>query len=260
MVLFDMHTYLFLVNHVICRRLSLSDPHWKAAMGEEYNALLCNKMWKLVPPHAGRNLIDCNWVYKTKKMAHVLVDRHKTRLVAKGSKQRLGIDYDDMFSPVVKPTTIRLVLSLAATHGWVLRQLDVQNAFLYGILEEEVYMKQPLGFVSSKFPSYHYKLEKALYGLKQALCVWYSRLSDKLQSLGFSPPKADIYLFYYSKGSVIIFLLVYVDDITVASSSSFVVDHLLHNLQSEFALKDLGSLHYFLGIEVSHTKEGFYLN
>jgi hypothetical protein len=132
--------------------------------------------------------------------------------------------------------------------------------FLHGILEEEVHMKQPPEFVSSEFPSYHCKLEKPLYGLKQTPHVWYSRLSDKLQSLGFSPSKADISLFYYSKGSVTIFLLVYVDDIIVASSSSSAVDHLLRNLQDDFALKDLGPLHYFLDIEVSLTKDGITLS
>jgi hypothetical protein len=159
---------------------ALSTPHWKSAMDDEYRALMKNKTWRLVPPQSGRNLIDCKWVYKVKHKADGSIDRHKARLVAKGFKQRFGIDYDDTFSPVVKPATIRLVLSLAVSQSWELRQLDVQNAFLHGILEEEVYMTQPPGFVNSDFPSYHCKLDKALYGLKQAPRAWYSRLSDKL--------------------------------------------------------------------------------
>jgi hypothetical protein len=138
--------------------------------------------------------------------------------------------------------------------------LDVKNAFLHGILEEEVYMKQPPGFVNRDLTSHHYKLDKALYGLKQAPHAWYSRLSDKLQSLGFQPSQADISLFYYRKGSVVIFLLVYVDDIIVASSSSAAVTTLLHDLQGDFALKDLGPLHYFLGIEVQHNSDGLCLS
>jgi hypothetical protein len=138
--------------------------------------------------------------------------------------------------------------------------LDVQNVFLHGILEEEVYMKQPPGFVNKEFPSYHCKLDKALYGLKQVPHAWYSQLSDKLQSLGFSPSKADISLFYCKKGSVTIFLLIYFDDIIVASSSPSATVELFRNLQQEFALQDLGPLHYFLGIEVSHAKEGIYLS
>jgi hypothetical protein len=188
------------------------------------------------------------------------VDHYKARLVAKGFKQRLGIDYDDTFSPVVKTATIRLILSLTASQRWNLHQLDVQNVFLHAILEEEVYMKQSSDFVSKEFPSYHCKLDKVLYGLKQAPRAWYSRLSDKLQSLGFFPSKADVSLFYYQKGSVIIFLLIYVDDIIVAISSSSATVDLLHNFQCDFALKDLGPLHYFLGIEVSHVKEGIYLS
>jgi hypothetical protein len=229
-------------------------------MEDEYNALLHNKTWKLVPPQADRNLVDCKWVYKIKQKADGLIDCHKARLDAKGFKQHLRIDYDDTFSLVVKPATIRLILSLVASQGWVLHQLNVQNAFLHSVLEEEVYMKQPHGFVSSEFPSYHCKLDKTLYGLKQTPRAWYARLSEKLQSLSFSPSKADISLFSYSKGSVTIFLLVYIDDIIVASSSSSVVTALLCDLQSEFALKDLVNLYYFLGIEVSHATEGIYLS
>jgi hypothetical protein len=199
-----------------------------------------NKTWTLVPPAPGRNIIDCKWVYKVKYKADEIVDRHKARLVGKGFKQRLGIDYDDTFSPVVKPMTIRLVLSLAVFQRWVLHQLNVQNVFLHGVLEEEVYMKQPPGFVNLDFPTYHYKLDKVLYGLKQAPFAWYSHLSDKLQSLSFMPSQANISLFYYRKGSVVIFLLVYVDDIIVASFSSAAVTALLRGLQGEFALKDLG--------------------
>jgi hypothetical protein len=121
-------------------------------------------------------------------------------------------------------------------------------------------MKQPPGFVNAEFPSYHCKLDKALYELKQAPRAWYSCLSDKLQSLGFLSSKADISLFQYHKGSITIVLLVYVDDIIVASSSSAVMEALLGDLKSDFALKDLGPLHYFLGIEVNYIADGLYLS
>jgi hypothetical protein len=146
----------------------MSSPSWKAAMIDEYNALLLNKTWTLVPLVSGRNMIDCKWVFKLKYKADGFVDHHKALLVAKGFKQRLGIDYSDTLSPVVKPTTIRLILSLIVSHGWVLHQLDVQNVFLHGILEEEVYINQPPGFVNPNFLAYHCNLDKALYGLKQA--------------------------------------------------------------------------------------------
>jgi hypothetical protein len=180
--------------------------------------------------------------------------------VAKGFKQKYGIDYEDTFSPVVKIATVRLVLSLAVARGWCLRQLDVQNAFLHGILEEEVYMKQPPGFENSNASHLVCKLDKAIYGLKQAPRAWYSRLSTKLISLGFRASKSDTSLFIYRKGGVTICMLIYVDDIIVTASSEEAVTALLQDLKKEFALKDLGNLHYFLGIEVKRTKEGIVLS
>jgi histone deacetylase 1/2 len=128
--------------------------------------------------------------------------------------------------------------------------LDVTNAFLHGFLEEEVYMKQPPGYEDRTKPHYLCKLDKALYGLKQAPRAWYHRLCNKLLSLGFVPSKADTSLFFYQKGNHVIFMLVYVDDIIVASSSQEAVKVLLRELEKEFAIKDLGNLHYFLGIQV----------
>jgi hypothetical protein len=138
-------------------------------MNSEYQALMNNKTWRLVPsPPKGTNVIGCKWVYKIKHKSDGTIDRYKARLVAKEFKQRYGIDYEDTFSPIVKAATIRLVLSLAVSRGWSLRQLDVQNTFLHGVLEEEVYMHQPLGYVDRTHPTYVCKLDKALYGLKQA--------------------------------------------------------------------------------------------
>jgi len=111
------------------------DSRWVEAMNAEHNALIQNKTWRLVTAPKGKNIIGCKWVYKVKKKADGTVDRYKARLVAKGYKQRYGLDYEDTFSPVVKAATIRLVLSIAVSRGWSLRQLDVQNAFLHGILQ-----------------------------------------------------------------------------------------------------------------------------
>jgi len=220
-------------------------------MDAEYLALQKNNTWHLVPPQKGRNIIDCKWVYKIKRKQDGSFDRYKARLVAKGFKQRYDIDYEDTFSPVVKAATIIIVLSLAVSKGWTLRQLDVQNAFLHGILEEEVYMRQPPGYESKSFPNYVCKLDKALYGLKQAPRAWFARLSKKLVELGFKGSKADTSLFYYSRGDITMFVLIYVDGIIVASSRQEAVPAVLNDLQKDFALKDLGDLHYFLGIEVN---------
>jgi hypothetical protein len=146
-------------------------------MESEYYALLRNNTWHLVPPAVGRNLIDCKCVYKIKHKADGSIHLYKVRLAAKGFKQRYDIDYDDTFSPSVKYTTIKLILYIAVSKGWCLRQLDVQNAFLHSVLEEDVYMNQPPGFLDSSRPHYHCKLDKALYDLKQAPRARYSHLS-----------------------------------------------------------------------------------
>jgi hypothetical protein len=219
-----------------------------------------NRTWNLVPRSEAKNVIDSKWVYKVKRYVDGSIDRYKARLVAKCFKQRYVIDYKDMFSLVVKAATIRLVLSVVVTKGWCLQQLDVQNAFLHGTLEEEVYMNQPKGYEDLKFPNHVCRLDKAICGLKQAPPAWYSKLSTKLVQLGFAASKGDTSLFIYRKGRVSIFLLIYVDDIVVASSSNQVVEVLLTDLRQNFALKDLGSLHYFLGIEVEKVKGGIIMN
>jgi histone deacetylase 1/2 len=149
-------------------RAALSSPHRRTAMETEFTALQQNKTWRLVPSRSGVNIIDCKWVFKIKKKSDGSIERYKARLVAKGFKQRYGLDYEDTFSPVIKPTTIRLLLSMALTKGWHLRQLDIQNAFLHGVLEEEVFMRQPPGFEDSAYSDYLCRLDKALYELKQA--------------------------------------------------------------------------------------------
>jgi hypothetical protein len=138
-------------------------------MDAEICALLKNDTWHLVPPRADLNIIDCKWVFKIKRKPDGSVDRYEARLVAKWFKQQYGVDYDATFSPVVKPTTIRLLLSLVVSRGWVIRQIDIENAFLHGFLDKEVYMKQPLGFEDSSHPDFICRLDKSLYDLKQAL-------------------------------------------------------------------------------------------
>jgi hypothetical protein len=147
---------------------ALADANWQGGMDDEYQALKKNNTWHLVPPQQASNVIDCKLVYKVKQKQDGSVERYKARLVAKGFKQMFGIDYSDTFGPVVKLATIRLVLSLAVSRGWCLRQVDIQNAFLNGALEEEVYMRQLPICIDQFKPGYVCKLEKTLYGLKQA--------------------------------------------------------------------------------------------
>jgi hypothetical protein len=239
---------------------ALEDKHWKAAMDDEFNALIKNNTWHLVAPENIKNLIDCKWVYKVKKKADGSLDRFKARLVAKRFKQHYGIDCEDTFSPVVKAATICIILLIAVSRGLCLRQLDMQNVFLHGILEEDVYMKQPPGYKNKLLPHYICKMDKAIHGLKQAPRAWYSRLSEKLLQHGFHASKVDMSLFFYNKTDATIFLLVYVDDIIIASSSQEAMSALLQDLRAEFPLKDLGPLHYFLGIEVKTINDRLHLS
>jgi hypothetical protein len=239
---------------------ALQQPRWKEAMDREFAALKQNQTWRLVPPRRGLNVIDSRWVYKIKRKHDGSVDRFKARLVAKGFKQRHGIDYDDTYSPVIKPTTIRVILSLTMMQGWHMRQLDVDNAFLHGYLEDEVYMVQPLGYVDKSFPTHLCKLEESLYGLKQAPRAWFDRLSSKLQELGFVPSKADVSLFVYKKEAITIYILVCVDDIIGVSSIAQASDQLIVQLRQSFPVKDLGRLGFFQGTEVKHQHDGFHLS
>ena len=181
--------------------------------GEEYNALISNGTWSLVPPPPNQHIIGCKWVFKMKRTSNGSIDRYKARLVAKGFNQKQGVDYEETFSPVIKPVTVRTVLSLAISGGWSIRQLDVKNTFSHGYLSETVYMKQPPGFVDPTNPSYVCRLHRSLYGLKQAPRAWFNRLSTQLLKLGFIGSRADTSLFIKRTDRYIMMLLVYVDDI-----------------------------------------------
>jgi len=235
-------------------------PEWRTAMQVEFNALLHNKTWSLVPSQAASNLVGCKWVFKLKRKADGSIERHKARLVAKGFHQHASIDYGETFSPVVKPTTIRILLSLAYSAGWSLKQIDIQNAFLHGFLSEDVYMVQPPGFTNPNYPQHVCKLHKALYGLKQSPRAWFSRLSEKLIQLGFIGSKVDSSLFIHQKNSVTMYLLIYVDDIIITGSVPTAITELLQLLRVDFAIKDLGDLHFFLGVEVLKLKSGLLLS
>ena len=237
-------------------REALRESAWRAAMSDEFSALRETNTWTLVPRPPGVNLVSCKWIFKTKHRPDGSIDKHKARLVARGFTQQHGIDYGDTFSPVVKPATVRLVLSLAVSRGWTLRQVDVSNAFLHGFLTEEVYMQQPPGFEDPQFPTHVCKLQRALYGLKQSPRAWYARLSARLLELGFTSSKADTSLFIFSHGAVQIYMLVYVDDIVIAGSTPAAVDRLVQSLSDSFPIKDLGPLEYFLGLEASSNSGG----
>ena len=169
------------------------------------------------------------------------------------------MDYHDTFSPVVKPTTIRLVLNLAISKGWQLQQLDVNNAFLQGHLSEDVCMAQPSGFVDRDNPTHVCKLKKAIYGLKQAPRAWYLELHQFFIKSRFTNFHVDTSLFILHSGDITIYLLVYVDDIIIIGTNTNIIQHYIDLLAQRFSIKDLSALSYFLSIEVLTTSFGVLL-
>ncbi|KAK1422630.1 hypothetical protein QVD17_17916 [Tagetes erecta] len=238
---------------------ALKDINWVNAMNKEMEALNRNKTWDLVDLPPGRKPIGCKWVFKIKHDPSGAISRYKARLVAKGYSQREGIDFDETFSPVVKMVTIRTVFSLAVQHNWPLYQLDVDNAFLYGDLNEEVYMKPPEGYYSPT-ETRVCKLNRSLYGLKQASRMWNEKLVGVLVDYGFVQSKCDHSLFIRRSGSIIVMALVYVDDIIITGNSLNEITAVKQLMNSQFMIKDLGLLKYFLGIEVIRTDEGLCLS
>uniref|UniRef100_A0A2N9EKF8 Reverse transcriptase Ty1/copia-type domain-containing protein n=1 Tax=Fagus sylvatica TaxID=28930 RepID=A0A2N9EKF8_FAGSY len=235
-------------------------PEWREAMASEFDALHRQKTWSLVPSCPDHNIIGCRWVYKIKHNTDGSVSRYKARLVAKGFHQQAGVDFDETFSPVVKPPTVRIILSLAAQNQWSLRQLDVSNAFLHGLLKENVYMTQPIGFIDSAKPSHVCQLQKSLYGLKQAPRAWFERFTSHLLTLGFSASVADASLFILHHGSTTVYLLLYVDDIIITGNNPTAISDIITQLSNAFELKDLGPLRYFLGLQIDYKKVGLFVH
>lgn len=240
---------------------ALKDDRWRNSMSEEFNAQIANQTWNLVPsPPPTVNVIGCKWIFRTKFNPDGSVHRYKSRLVAKGYSQQAGLDYNETFSPVIKSTTIRLVLDIAVKRDWPIRQLDVNNAFQQGTLTEDVYMSQPPGYIDKDRPNHVCHLKKALYGLKQAPRAWYMELRNFLQSVGFKNSVADTSLFILKKGNSYVYMLIYVDDILVTGSDSGLIQETLTALANRFSVKDHEELSYFLGIEAKRVSSGLHLS
>jgi hypothetical protein len=233
---------------------------WVSAMDDEICALHQNHTWSLVPRPSNKNVVGCRWVFKTKLLPDGSVERYKARLVAKGYTQLPSLDFDETFSSIVKPATVRLILSLAIVEHWPICQLDVKNALLHGFLTKEVYMDQPPGYTDPCFPNHVCRLHKAIYGLKQAPRAWFHRFSNFLLQYGFTCSRVDVSLFVFHKPACIIYLLLYVDDIVLTGNNPSLLQKFTAHLSREFSMKDLGPLHYFLGIEVQHTPTGLFLS
>ncbi|KAL0403674.1 UNVERIFIED_CONTAM: Retrovirus-related Pol polyprotein from transposon RE2 [Sesamum radiatum] len=241
------------------RRYQRSREHveWQDAMKAELDALERNCTWKLTPLPAGKRPIGCKWIFKTKLRADGTVERYKARLVAKGFNQIAGVDYSDNFSPVAKTVTVRLFLSLAAIHGWPLHQMDINNAFLHGHLDEDLYMSPPDRYAVQ--PGFVCKLERSIYDLKQASHQWNAELTLKLTEFGFKQSAHDHCLFTQSTSDGFLALLVYVDDILVTAPTVTLIQQVKDYLHNLFTIKDLGTARYFLGLEIARNSDGIYV-
>lgn len=241
-------------------RTALKDPNWYNAMLDEYNALMKNNTWSLVSRPAGINVVTGKWIFRHKFNPDGSLSRYKARWVVRGFSQQAGIDYNETFSPVIKPATIRVVLSIAASQSWPLHQLDVKNAFLHGNLSETVFCQQPSGFVDSRNPKHVCRLHKSLYGLKQAPRTWFLKFTTYLLSIGFMASKSDSSLFVLHHGSHSAYLLLYVDDIILTANTNALLRSIISSLSKEFAISDLGPLQHFLGVSVQTSPTGLFLS
>ena len=233
---------------------AVQDPQWHEAMTKEIFALEDNHTWE--PP--GKKALGSKWVYKIKYHVDGTIERHKACLVVLGNHQVEGEDFHETFSPVAKMPTVRCILSLAASQGWQLHQMDVHNGFLHGDLDEEIYMKPPPGFHPPR-PNLVCKLWKSLYGLRQAPRQWFFKLASTLHKYGFQQSLLDHSLFVYRKGDVFLAILIYVDDLVLTNNNPNKCRTFKNYLRQCFKMKDLGPLKYFLGIEVVRSPEGLFL-
>ncbi|CAN1152028.1 Retrovirus-related Pol polyprotein from transposon TNT 1-94, partial [Linum perenne] len=233
---------------------ALNNPKWREAVRDEIQALEKNNTWSLVMLPPGKKTVDCKWIFSIKYKADGSIERFKARLVARGFTQSYGIDYEETFAPVAKLSTVRVLLSLAVNLDWPLHQLDVKNAFLNGDLSEEVYMKVPAGMDPEK-SGVVCKLQKALYGLKQSPRAWFERFSSAVKSGGYVQCQTDHTLFVkHGMSGRMSVLIVYVDDIIITGDDYTEITKLKKRLATEFEIKDLGYLKYFLGMEIARSK------
>ena len=231
---------------------------WVQAMQAEIDALERNDTWKVTSLPSHRKALGCKWVYKTKFKPNGDIERCKARLVVRGDKQIKGKDYKHTFSPVAKLTTVRVVLTLAVAKNWDVQQLNINNAFLHGYIEEEIYMKPPLGYENVK-PGEVLRLKRSLYGLKQASRQWNKELSKFLVGFCFVQSHQDYSMFTHDSGGQFTVIVAYVDDLLIAGSDTSFISKVKQALHFSFTIKDLGQIKFFLGIEIFRSNVGIML-
>src|SRR3954467_11397913 len=229
--------------------------YWKEAVHSEMNSILANETWEITGRPYGCKPVGCKWVFKKKLRPDGTIEKYKARLVAKGYTQKEGEDFFDTYSPVARLTTIRVLLSLAASHGLLVHQMDVKTTFLNGELDEEIYMEQPDGFVVYGQEVKVCKLVKSLYGLKQAPKQWNEKFERTLTAEGFVLNEADKCVYYRHGGGEGVILCLYVDDILIFGTNLKVIEEVKNFLSHNFEMKDLGVADVILNIKLLRNNE-----
>lgn len=231
---------------------------WKIAADSEFQSLQKNQTWELVNLPPNKNLVGCKWLFKLKRDSEGKVDRYKARLVAQGYSQEAGLDYDEVFAPVARYTSIRTVLAIANALDLEVHQMDVKTAFLNGDLENDIYMQQPDGYVDKTKPNMVCKLKKSLYGLKQSARCWNLSMDRFLKESGYRQSNADPCI--YSKAvsglneSNLMIVALYVDDIILASNNIDVLQIEKEELKKKFEMEDQKEVHYCLGMTIKRQR------
>ena len=239
---------------------SANKSKWEKAMQEELLSLKKHNTWELVDLPKGKNLVGCKWVYKTKRDANGEIDRFKARLVAQGFSQEQGVDYDEVFAPVARYDSIRSVLAVGTQLDLEIHQMDVRSAYLNGKLEEEIFMKQPPGFVDKTHPHKVCKLNASLYGLKQSARCWNLVIDRYFKSKNFIQNLADPCVYYKFEVNengeeVIIIVAIYVDDSILCSNKMSVLNLVKQQLSERFEMDNRGEIHYILGMSVHRDRQ-----
>ncbi len=231
---------------------------WKEAIDDEMSSILENNTWVLSDLPPGSKPLGCKWIFKKKMKVNGTIDKFKARLVIQGFRQKPGIDYFDTYAPVARISTIRLLIALASIHNLVIHQMDVKTAFLNGELDEEVYMKQPEGFVMPGKEHMVCKLVKSLYGLKQAPKQWHQKFDEVILSSGFKLNQGDkcVYSRFDDATKAGVIICLYVDDMLIFGTDQNQVDETKQLLSSKFSMKDLGEADVILGIRIKRVNKG----
>jgi Reverse transcriptase (RNA-dependent DNA polymerase)/Integrase core domain/gag-polypeptide of LTR copia-type/GAG-pre-integrase domain len=222
---------------------------WQEACQYEMDALAKNETWVLVDLPPGRKAVKSKWVFKRK-----LDLRFRARVVAKGFTQIFELDYNETFSPVARFESLRLLLALAALEDWEIHQMDVKSAFLNGLLDEEIYMEQPEGFVDPDHPDKVCLLKKAIYGLKQASRAWNQQFHKVLLDLGLTRTRSDAGVYHRQDDRGTLIIILYVDDITILGDSLKSVNEVKSQLSKRYEMTDLGEIESYLGVRVKRDR------